>query len=496
MDFLIKSGSPEKQKTACLVVGVFEPRKLSAAAGAVDTASGGRLSRLLKRGDQASKRGQTLMLHELPGVAAERVLLVGCGPEREFGDRQYREAVAAAVMALGESGASEALCCLTELQIKGRDSYWKVRQAVEVVEATLYEFKELKTEKKPERRRLRKLALNLSARREAAAGERAIEHGGAVAAGVALARRLGNLPANICTPSYLAAEAQKLARGVRSLKVTVLTPAQMEKLGMGALLSVAKGSVEPARLIVLEYFGTKRSEKPHVLVGKGVTFDSGGISIKPAPAMDEMKFDMCGAASVLGTLHACARMQLPLNVIGIVPACENLPSGSANKPGDIVTSMAGITIEVLNTDAEGRLLLCDALSYAERYQPQAVIDVATLTGACVIALGKHASGLMTNHAALGNQLVKAGQFSGDRIWELPLWDEYQEQLKTNFADVANVGGRDAGTITAACFLARFTKKYHWAHLDIAGTAWLSGERKGATGRPVPLLTQYLLDRVT
>ena len=494
MEFQIKSGTPEKQRTACLVAGVYEGKRLSPVAEALDTAANGHLTQVIRRGDLLGKSGQTLLLHQVPGITAERVLLVGCGKAAEFGDRQYREALLAALRKLQETGAADALLTLTELDIKGRDSYWKVRQAVEIAAASAYRFETTKSKKDKTPRPLRKIALSVTEKKAHKAGEQAIRHGSAIGAGSALARELGNLPANICTPIYLADQARQLARGNAKLKVTVLDQKQMEKLGMGSLLSVAKGSQEPPKLIVLEYGGGKKGEKPHVLVGKGVTFDSGGISIKPSPAMDEMKFDMCGAASVLGTLKACTELDLPLNVIGIVPACENLPSGTANKPGDVVTSMAGLTIEILNTDAEGRLILCDALTYAERYHPKSVIDIATLTGACVIALGKHASGLLANHAPLAQQLLKAGTFAGDRVWELPLWEEYQEQLKTNFADVANVGGREAGTITAACFLARFTKKYHWAHLDIAGTAWLQGEAKGSTGRPVPLLTQYLLDQ--
>jgi leucyl aminopeptidase len=285
-----------------------------------------------------------------------------------------------------------------------------------------------------------------------------------------------------------------MAKKYPKIKTTVLEKEQMEKLGMGALLSVAKGSREAPKLIIAEYKGANAKQKPVVLVGKGITFDSGGISIKPAATMDEMKFDMCGAASVLGALTACAELQLPIHVIGVIPSCENLPDGAANKPGDIVTSMSGQTIEILNTDAEGRLILCDALTYSERFEPDSVVDVATLTGACVIALGRHASGVMGNHHPLVHELINAGKTSGDRAWELPLWDDYQDQLKSNFADIPNVGGREGGAITAGCFLSRFTKKFNWAHLDIAGTAWLTGKEKGATGRPVPLLTQFLIDR--
>ena len=309
-----------------------------------------------------------------------------------------------------------------------------------------------------------------------------------------VARDLANLPGNICTPTYLADQARRLSRGVKKMRVQVLDEKAMEKLGMGALLSVSRGSRQPAGLICLEYRGGRPRERPVALVGKGLTFDAGGISLKPAAEMDEMKYDMCGGASVLGALKACAQLELPINVVGLVPASENLPDGDANKPGDIVTSMSGQTIEILNTDAEGRLILCDTLTYAERFKPAAVVDIATLTGACIVALGHHASGLFATDDGLADALTTAGQRTGDRAWRLPLWADYQSQLDSNFADMANIGGRSAGAVTAACFLARFTKKFKWAHLDIAGTAWKSGKEKGATGRPVPMLVQFLLDR--
>ena len=494
MEFSVKSGNPEKQRCGCIVIGVFEPRKLSAAGKALDKASGGFLTTLLRRGDLAGRAGQTLLTHGVPNILSERVLLVGCGKEREFDVNTYRKAVATAARALGDTGATDAVSYLTELPLKGHDIYWKVRDSVQTTADTLYLFDQLKTSKDKPRRPLRKLVLNVPGRRDLGDGERGIRDGMAIAAGMKLAKDLGNLPGNICTPAYLAEQARGLKKQSRKLHVEVLEEAEMEKLGMGSLLSVARGSRQPAKLIVMDYRGGHKGDKPVVLVGKGVTFDAGGISLKPGQAMDEMKFDMCGAASVLGALAACAQLGLPLNVVGIVPATENLPDGQATKPGDIVTSMSGQTIEVLNTDAEGRLILCDALTYAERFKPAAVIDVATLTGACVIALGKHAAGLLSNHGPLAAELLNCGTTAGDRCWELPLWDDYQPQLDSNFADMANIGGREAGTITAACFLSRFTKDYHWAHLDIAGVAWNQGKEKGATGRPVPLLMQFLLGR--
>ena len=494
MEFSVKSGSPEKQRTGCVVVGVFDSRRLSAAAAQLDKASDGYLSALLRRGDLEGKAGQNLLLINVPNVLCDRVLLIGCGRERDFDDRAYRKAIGAMVSRLQDSGATEAVSYLSDLTVKGRDVAWRVRDAVQTASDALYRFDRLKSKQDAPRRPLKKIIFSVPSRRELAAGEEAAQLGETVSRGMALAKDLGNLAGNLCTPSHLAEQAEELAGRHDSLSVEVLDQAQMQELGMGALLAVARGSRQPPKLIVLHHQGGSEGQKPIVLVGKGITFDAGGISIKPAATMDEMKYDMCGAASVLGTLQVCAELGLPLNVIGIIPSCENLPDGDALKPGDVITSLSGQTIEVLNTDAEGRLILCDALTYAERFEPEAVVDIATLTGACVVALGAHAHGLMGTHGPLVNELLAAGRQTGDRAWELPLWDEYQEALSSNFADMANVGDRSAGAITAASFLSRFTGKYHWAHLDIAGTAWKGGKDKGATGRPVPLLTQFLLQR--
>lgn len=494
MEFLIKSGNPEKQRTACLIVGIFEPRRLTPAAKAIDNISKKFLSNLIRRGDIEGKSGQSLLLHNVPGLLADRVLLIGCGKERDLTDSQYRTIITNSIKELKETGAMEAVSYLSELNVRNRDYYWKIRQTIEATEGTLYQFNEYKTKNKPNRRQIKKLVLTVPTRKELPDGELAAKHAMAIVKGIKLTRDLANRPANICTPVHLAEQAKNLGKLHRSIKVTVLDEDDMTKLGMNTLLSVTRGSVEPAKLITLEYKGAKKEVKPIVLVGKGVTFDTGGISIKPAAAMDEMKYDMCGAASVLGTLLAVAEIELPINVVGVIPTTENMPDGRATKPGDIIKSMSGQTVEILNTDAEGRLILCDALTYSERFHPQVVIDIATLTGACVIALGNHASGLLSNHNPLARDLLNAGESSGDRAWQLPLWEEYNKQLDSPFADMANIGGREAGTITAACFLSRFTEKFHWAHLDIAGTAWTSGKNKGATGRPVPLLTQYLLDK--
>jgi leucyl aminopeptidase len=493
VEFSIRSGSPEKQRGACVVVGVYEPRKLSLPAEVIDNAAHGYLSDLVRRGDMEGKAGSTLLLHNVPGTLADRVLLVGLGKEKEFREKEFRAAVATAVKTLNETGGFDGTLFLTELSLKKRDLGWRVRQATMVAIEALYRFERLKSKKDDVRRPLRKLTFCVERRNELALAEQALAQGQAIAAGTTLMKDLANLPANICTPTYLADQARELATE-HGMGVEVLERTDMEKLGMYSLLSVARGSHEPPKFIVLKHTGGKAGERPVVLVGKGITFDTGGISLKPAPDMDEMKFDMSGAASVLGTIKAIGQMMLPLNVFAVIPTTENMPGGSATKPGDIVTSLSGQTVEILNTDAEGRLILCDALTYVERFDPACVIDVATLTGACVIALGHVATGLLANDDGLARELLEAGRDAHDRAWQLPLWEDYQEQLQSNFADMANIGGRPAGTITAACFLSRFTKKFDWAHLDIAGTAYRSGKEKGSTGRPVPLLTHFLMSR--
>ena len=489
MEFSTVVETPEKSHSDCLVVGVFEGSELSEPARQVDKASKGFVSAILKHGDLDARVGSTLLLHNVPGVAAARVLLVGLGKRAEFGAKEFRDAVRAAVRSLSEGGAGSAALYLAQVPLKDRDAGWALMHAAAVADDAGYRFERLKS-KKAERRGVRRITIPAGAVDSAAA---AVERGAALADGVSLAKDLGNLPGNICTPTYLAHQAQALAKR-HKLDCEVLDERAMEKLGMGALLAVTRGTREPAKLIVLHYRGGARKDKPVALVGKGITFDTGGISIKPSGEMDEMKYDMSGAGSVLGTLEAVARMKLPVNIVGIIPTCENMPGGNAIKPGDIVTSMSGQTIEILNTDAEGRLVLCDALTYAERFEPDAVIDIATLTGACVIALGSVATGLYSNDEGLARALLDAGQQSWDRAWQMPLWSDYDEQIKSPFADVANVGGRPAGSVTAACFLARFARKFKWAHLDIAGTAWRSGKDKGSTGRPVPLLTTFLMQR--
>lgn len=497
MEFSIKNVNAEKELGDCVIVGVYESQIMSEAAQAIDAASAGYIANMLKRGDMDGKAEATLMLHNVPGTLSERVLLVGLGKEADFAEKQFSKAVRASVKAVASSGASNATSFLAELPVKQLGARRKVALMTEAVLDATYKFDAIKRKKDDDNADAKKsiatMGINVAQASDVQHGEAGLADGQALAAGVSLAKDLGNLPPNVCTPTYLAEQA--LAMGnTYGFKVEVLERDALEKLGMGSFLGVTQGSEEPPKFIIMQHLKGQKDQKPVVLVGKGITFDTGGISLKPGSEMDEMKYDMCGAASVLGTFKTIATMDLALNVIGIIPTCENMPDGRATRPGDVLTSMSGLTIEVLNTDAEGRLILCDALTYAERFEPSAVVDIATLTGACVIALGHHASGLFSNNEALASELLQAGEKSLDRAWHMPMWDDYQPLLDSNFADMANIGGRAGGSITAACFLSRFTKKYDWAHLDIAGTAWKSGKEKGGTGRPVPLLTEFLVAR--
>lgn len=494
MEYKIKRGSPEKQRSACLVLAVFEHKAMSLSASIIDKTTDGIITALIKRGDITGECGEMVLLPRVDSLPAERILLVGCGSQEEFSSRKLNQITADVIEKLQQSKINEATFFLPEVNIEGSDIARRIEQIIIQAEYSCYQSDALKTDKKKDSKKaLKRITLFIGDRSSLATARQALITGQAIASGVNLARQLGDLPGNICTPSYLADQAKELARDFK-MKAKILNEKAMEKLSMGALLSVSRGSRQEARLIILEHKGGADKDAPIVLVGKGLTFDAGGISIKPSAAMDEMKYDMCGGASVIGTMRAIAEMKLPLNVIAIVPSSENMPDGDANKPGDIVTSMSGQTIEILNTDAEGRLILCDALTYAKRFKPSAVIDVATLTGACVVALGAHASGVFSNYDPLARELIDAGEKSLDRAWQMPLWDDYDKQLKSNFADMANIGGPKAGAVTAACFLARYTKAYDWAHLDIAGTAWLSGDDKGATGRPVKLLCEFLRGR--
>jgi len=494
MELVVKSVAAASVKTATLVVAVGEGRKLGSVAKAVDQACEGAISAVLKRGDLAGKPGQTLLLQNVPGLKAERVLLVGSGKDEALGDRAWRKLATSVAGVLKGLNGGDAVLALDDIAVSNRDAhYGKYRLLAETLLDSDYVFDRFKS-KKAEPRALKKITL-LADKAGLAEVERAVKHASAIATGMAFTRDLGNLPPNLCHPSYLAEQAKDMGKAHKGLKVEVLDEKKIKDLGMGAFYAVGQGSDQPPRLIVLNYQGGNKADKPFVLVGKGITFDTGGISLKPGAGMDEMKYDMCGAASVFGTLRAVLELQLPINLVCLLACAENMPSGGATRPGDIVTTLSGQTVEILNTDAEGRLVLCDTLTYAERFKPQAVIDIATLTGACIVALGSHTSGLMGNNDELVSQLLDAGKRADDRAWQLPLFEEYQEQLDSPFADMGNIGGPKAGTITAGCFLSRFAKAYNWAHMDIAGTAWISGGKdKGATGRPVPLLTQYLLDR--
>ena len=474
----------------CAVLPVFSRKRLSKAAQQLDKASSGAIKAALALGDFSGKSGQSMLL---PGAGgARRLLLVGCGDPAKFDRAAAREYCQLVYTALNATQARDAIVHVADLQMKDGEPQWLLGYLARSLITRAYRYTETVTKPKPPLK-LSRVVVNTDGIIANRAAQKALDQGKGTGLGINDASNLADLPGNICTPAYLAAQARKLSRGNSKLSVSVLEEKKMRELGMGSLLSVTAGSEQPAKLIVMNYKGAAGNKKPYVLVGKGITFDSGGISLKPGAKMDEMKFDMGGAASVFGTMRAVTEMELPLNVVAIVAAAENMPSGCATKPGDVVTSMSGKTIEVLNTDAEGRLVLCDALTYAERFKPQAVIDIATLTGACVVALGSHATGLYANQDKLAEQLLAAGTESHDRAWRMPLWEDYQKQLKSNFADLANIGGPGGGSITAACFLARFAEKYHWAHLDIAGSAWNSAP-KGATGRPVALLTQYLMDR--
>ncbi len=499
MEFSVKTNLPAKQQSDCLILGVFEGSKLSEAAERFNTNSEGALSGWLAKGDLDGKLGHTLLLQNMPSIPSDRVLLVGCGPKKDLNDKDFRELIRKMLPVLQQTGSKEAVCFLTELVVKKRDIAWKSKQIVQLFLESTYRFDSFKSkkEKADNTRRLKRMVLIVANKSETLKAQRAVGEAQAIVEGLHLVKDLGNCPPNICTPRYLASEAENLAATYSSISTAILDEKEMKALKMGSFLAVAKGSQEPPRLITLEYRGRNDKQKPIVLVGKGITFDTGGNSLKPPMSMIGMKYDMCGAATVLGVLKAAAILELPLNIVGVIAAAENMPGGSATRPDDIVTSMSGITIEILNTDAEGRLVLCDALTYCERFKPEVVIDIATLTSAAIVALGSHASALLSNHAPLAKDLLEAGQSSGDRCWELPLWDDYQEALNSASADIANIGTpAEAGTILGACFLQRFTKDYHWAHLDVAATASRGNAKdRSATGRPLPLLMQYLLDRV-
>ncbi|HHF1669223.1 Cytosol aminopeptidase [Haemophilus influenzae] len=479
------------QTTDCIVLGIYENNEFSKSFNEIDQLTQDYLNDLVKSGELTGKLAQIVLLRDLQGLSAKRVLIVGCGKKGELTERQYKQIIQAVLNTLKETNTREVVSYLTEIELKDRDLYWNIRFAIETIEHTNYQFDHFKSQK-TEASVLESFIFNADCEQ----AQQAISHANAISSGIKAARDIANMPPNICNPAYLAKQAKNLAENSTALSLKVVDEEEMSKLGMNAYLAVSKGSENRAYMSVLTFNNAPdKNAKPIVLVGKGLTFDAGGISLKPAADMDEMKYDMCGAASVFGTMKAIAELNLPLNVIGVLAGCENLPDGNAYRPGDILTTMNGLTVEVLNTDAEGRLVLCDSLTYVERFEPELVIDVATLTGACVVALGQHNSGLVSTDNALANALLQAATETTDKAWRLPLSEEYQEQLKSPFADLANIGGRWGGAITAGAFLSNFTKKYRWAHLDIAGTAWLQGANKGATGRPVSLLTQFLINQV-
>jgi leucyl aminopeptidase len=489
LKFSLTSDSPDSADAPCVVIGIYANGTFSEAAARVDKAAEGALRRLADNGDLSGKLGSSALLFDLHGLRARRVLAVGLGEKDKFDAAAFKRAALEAGRALEALPITHAASWLPEVDVPGRDDAWKLRTAALAADQHAYRYTAtFKPKDKPKAAKIESMALS-------GTDARALREASAMARGVRFARELGNLPPNICNPAYIAEQAQALASSRKGVDCEVLERADMEALGMGSLLGVARGSANAPKLVVLRW-QAGGDAKPTVLVGKGITFDSGGISLKPGAGMEEMKFDMCGAAGMLGTFVAAVELALPINLVCVVAAVENMPDGNAYRPSDVLTSMSGQTIEVLNTDAEGRLILCDALTYAQRFDPEVIIDAATLTGACVVALGKHASGLMTQDEELAGHLLDAGNHTLDRAWRLPLWDDYQSALDSAFADVANLGGKYAGAITAGCFLSRFTTGYRWAHLDIAGTAWNEGRKGLATGRPVPMLTQYLIDRCT
>jgi leucyl aminopeptidase len=495
MNFTLSSKPITELKADCLTVALPEKGTWPASTARADEALGGLITELQKNGDVTGKNATTTLV-PLKDQPWSRLLIVGTGTDKDRSPANYRKALIAVAAQIKDGPSKHALLALSDTPVTGPEASGSEAAKLSLIGRTLedqfYRFSGFKSEK-PSTRKLGKVTVSGSGTGKAL--KDAFNLGLATGRGMNLTKDLGNTPPNVCHPTWLAEQAEKLSKDHDVIKTEVLDEKQMKKLGMHSLLSVSAGSAQPAKLIVMEYRGGKSDEKPYVLVGKGITFDTGGISLKPGEGMDEMKYDMGGAAAVFGAMQTVAETKPKMNVVAVIAAAENMPSGTATRPGDIVTSMSGQTIEILNTDAEGRLVLCDALTYVKKFDPEVVVDMATLTGACIIALGSHATGLLSNNDALANDLLAAGERAGDRAWRLPLWDEYQSQLDSNFADMQNIGGRPAGTITAACFLSRFAKDYRWAHLDIAGTAWLSGKAKGSTGRPVPMLVDYLMSNV-
>ena len=487
MHYQVSTQTAVEIKTGCIVVTLDQSGKLSNAALELDKATDGLLTRVFQSKDIQGKLGQSLLIPAPSNINAERILIVGTGKEI-LTNKTALKVINAIAATLSKLSGSVAVA-INELVNAGVSENWLAQQLVMALGDATYLYSQTKSKSEDDDIRqpdtLIWLGNDVSA---------ALEQGSAIAEGVAFAKDLGNLPPNICTPSYLAKQAEQLGIDGR-LKITIIDEDELEKMGAGAFVSVAKGSYESGKLIIMEYFGdADKSAAPHMILGKGITFDTGGISLKPGAKMDEMKYDMCGAASVLGSMQSILRLKPAINLVAMIASAENMPSGNASKPGDVVTTLSGQTVEILNTDAEGRLVLCDAITYGiNTFKPVSLVDIATLTGACMAALGNVNSGLFSTDETLVTELQTAATTSGDKVWRLPLEDDYQELLDSNFADIANIGGPLAGATTAACFLSRFVKDTAWAHLDVAGTAWHSGgKNKGSTGRPVPLLVTYLL----
>ncbi|MCK5810488.1 MAG: leucyl aminopeptidase [Cocleimonas sp.] len=486
---LLTSTNPSEVKSDCLVIPIFANKKLSHAATQLDAATDGMISKFLSISDFSGNNDQSHLLYADSNTQCSRILLIGCGEENKFDQKIACSVTKQASKEIAKTSAKHATLFLLDTLAERIICEQSIRQSLLTFADSVYRFDKYKSEKKKSPK-IEHLCMAFTTEPPCDVATM-LKQGVAIAKGMHLSRDLANQPGNICTPSYIAETAQSLGRQYDSVTIEVLEEHDMEALGMGSFLSVSKGSAQPGKMVILQYSGADASSRPIGLVGKGVTFDTGGISLKPGANMDEMKFDMCGAASVMGAFNACVEMQLPINVVAVLATAENMPSSQATKPGDIVTSMSGKTIEVLNTDAEGRLVLCDALTYIGRYDPAVVIDTATLTGACIVALGHHICAVLSNDDGLAKDLIEAGNDINDKTWQLPMDDDYSKQLKSAFADLGNIGSGGAGTITAACFLGKFTEAYQWAHIDIAGTAW---KGKDATGRPVPLLSQYLINK--
>ncbi|MWN06771.1 leucyl aminopeptidase [Gilliamella sp. Pas-s95] len=493
MEFQIKNSTIiTKQKAECLVISIDSGKSQSDFVKEIDKSTNGLVSQLIKSGDISHELGKTTLLYATSSNLKQKLLFVGCGNAKAFDLMQAQKVIQAVIKELLAKKIKSIAWDL--LNVNHTNSLQIAKQLPQIVSDITYQFDEFKTTKTPAPS-LTKVTLLVSEKSILTKLTNNLLQGEIIANAITATKTIANMPSNVCNAKYLAEQGKQLSKVHPSLKVTCLGEKELAKLNMNAYLAVGRGSQNESIMTIIEYQGAKdKKAQPYVLVGKGLTFDSGGISIKPAAGMDEMKYDMCGAATVYGVMQAVAELKLPINVVGVMAGCENMPDGNSYRPGDILTTMSGTTVEVINTDAEGRLVLCDALTYVERYNPKTVIDIATLTGACIVALGHHYTGVMGNNDKLVAQLVSASQKAGDKAWALPIDNEFQEQIKSTCADIVNAGGRDGGTITAACFLSRFTEKYQWAHLDIAGTAWKSGSQKGATGRPVAMLIQYLLDQ--